>query len=260
MLEVSACTILRQLPFHHPMMQSTAKERTSIHQACNKQTLKRHLAMTQPIVPPMERSSGTPGNPFATLPPGWTTEADPKDGRLFYWHAASGASSWTHPNASVPSQAANNHNNKNNNSRGNLIMGMPRSPDDASFHYMPAPAWTNAATTAPNKAVTAATTAVPIPPPGENPYMASRRPDNHQCGAIAALVLCPPLGIFALYHSIRVDQCWKAQQYSGAYIHSRQSPQFSSWGMMIGIIFWICWFFFRRGRGEWEWPDWKFGD
>lgn len=205
--------------------------------------------MTQPIAPPPMESQSSGGNPFATLPPGWTTEADPKDGRLFYWHAASQTSTWTHPNA--PASSTNKNATKD-------FMGGPRSPDDSSFHYVPAPS----ATSTPNisdKAAGGTNNAVPLPP-AENPYMASRRPDNHQCGAIAALILCPPLGIFALYHSVRVDQCWKAGQYSDAIIHSRQSPQFSSWGMMIGIIFWICWFFFRRGRGEWEWPDWKFRD
>lgn len=196
--------------------------------------------MSQPITPPLEGSSA--GNPFSTLPPGWTTKADPKDGRLFYWHASTGTSCWTHPSAVPTNQVP------------------PRSPaqDDSSFHYMPAPFSTGAPTNAPT--TSKSPTVVPIPPPAENPYMASRRPDNHRCGAIAALVLCPPLGIFALYHSMRVDSCWKTGQYSDAVIHSRQSPQYSSWGIMIGIIFWICWFFFRRGRGEWEWPDWNLGD
>ena len=203
--------------------------------------------VTTPMTPPVQDDSGATAprrNPFATLPAGWTTEADPNDGRIFYWHAASGTSSWTHPNAAI--SVSSNITSRDQGSR-------PRSPDESSFHYVPAP----------NSSFprTQAGTAAPLPPlPAENPYMASRRPDNHQCGAIAALILCPPLGIFALYHSIRVDQCWKAGQYSDAFVHSRQSPQFSSWGMMIGIIFWICWFFFRRGRGEWEWPDWKFGD
>ena len=191
----------------------------------------------QPIAP--DSFSSSSGNAlFATLPPGWTTETDVKDGRVFYWHAATGKASWTHPNHEDVAQSRNNNNQSYTTTRGG-----PRPP---SFDYVPAP---------------------PAPPPHrgyssteENPYMASRRPDNNQCGAIAALVLCPPLGIFALYHSIRVDQCWKAGQYSDAMIHGRQAPQFSSWGITIGIVFWICWFFFRRGRGEWEWPDWRFGD
>ena len=205
--------------------------------------------MSQPIAPPLEGSLTR--NPFSTLPPGWTTEADPKDGRLFYWHAATGTSCWTHPNADPKNRIP------------------PRSPaqDDSSFHYMPAPYWTGTPSNAPPNATTTTTTtskAVPLPPPSENPYMASRRPDNHQCGAIAALVLCPPLGIFALYHSMRVDACWKTGQYSDAVIHSRQSPQYSSWGIMIGIIFgFVGSFFVEDGvngngpTGNWEIKRWQ---
>ena len=192
--------------------------------------------MSQPIRPPLSvedpsAERRTSNNPFTTLPPGWTTEADPTDGRLFYWHAASGASSWTHPHASQFTSSSHE--------------------SSSSFQY----------TTAPTRQPVVPKSPPPSAVTGEeNPYMASRRPDNHQCGAVAALFLCPPLGLLALYHSIRVDQCWKSGQYSDAVIHARQSPQFSSWGIMLGAVFWICWFFFRQGRGEWEWPDWKLGD
>ena len=181
---------------------------------------------TAPHVP----TGPPPSHPFATLPPGWTTAADPQDGRLFYWHAATGSSSWTHPNAST----ANNIKNKKDIASTRQT---PQPPPGTAFAYQ------DMATT---------TT--------ENPYWASRRPDNHQCEALACLLLCTPLGILALYHSVRVDQCWKAGEYSDAVVASRRSRQFSSWGIFLGAIFWILWFFFRRGRGEWEWPEWRLND
>lgn len=225
----------------------------------------------QPVTPPSLTGPTPPsvdaGNPFTTLPSGWTTAADPKDGRLFYWHAATKRSSWTHPNAAFDhGMNANNADAATTTTSTNSPLPPQSNNNNASvFDYFAAP------TTSSSYSRNHKSRSQPPPPPpmsngagaapgNENPWMASRRPDNHQCGAIAALILCFPLGIFALYHSIRVDQCWKSGQYSDAFIHARQSPQFSSWGIMIGIVFWVCWFFFRRGRGEWEWPDWNFGD
>jgi hypothetical protein len=195
---------------------------------------------------------------FATVPPGWTTHAHPTDGRLFYWHAATGISSWTHPLLGS-STTTTTPKTKN--------WTTDASNTDAAFQYMPAPN-----TTSTSKEPSSSWT-TPLPPPptnhyhhhptlgvGEDPYMANKRPDNHQCQAVACLVLCLPLGLLAMYHSVRVDQCWKGREYSDAVVASRQSQQYSSWGNFIGVIFWICWFFFRRGRGEWEWPDWRLGE
>ena len=39
-------------------------------------------------------------------------------------------------------------------------------------------------------------------------------PYTHRCGALCALLLCPVLGMLALYHSIMVTQCWtNAKEY-----------------------------------------------
>jgi len=224
-----------------------------------------------PPSPPMDGAfGGGSNNTFRTLPPGWTMETDPHDGRLFYWYAATGQASWTHPqyhHHHEQQQKQQQQENSRNNDTGddnqnNISATRPRDrpqppPRPPTFDYVPAPSDRK------NRGYYSTPAATTLPPPGheEDPYVASRRPDNHQCGAIASLILCPPLGLFALYHSIRVDQCWKGGQYSDAVIHSRQSPQFSSWGILLGAVFWICWFFFRRGRGEWEWPEWNiFGD
>eukprot|EP00977_Amphora_coffeiformis_P006928 scaffold1510_cov163-Amphora_coffeaeformis.AAC.7 len=133
--------------------------------------------------PPLPVGAGG-GNAFATLPPGWTTVTDPNDGRLFYWHAATNRASWAHPQYHLQQQqqqyASDTHNNSD------AMPPRDRPPQPPSFDYVPAPShqkhrgyFSSPSTTAPPLLVHTE----------ENPYMASRRPDNHQCGAIAALVL-----------------------------------------------------------------------
>lgn len=187
----------------------------------------------------MQTAASPSSSPFASVPPGWTTEVDTRDGRLFYYNAATGAATWTHPHAPPSNDQPDNGSTPARNS------GTRDGPQPPPFDYVSTPQQQGYHAAGRGE---------------ENPYIASRRPDNHQCSALAALLLCPPLGVFAMYHSIRVDQCWKTGQYSDSVIHARQAPQFGSWGIMLGGIFWICWFFFRRGRGEWEWPEWNIGD
>lgn len=92
----------------------------------------------------------------------------------------------------------------------------------------------------------------------ETPSDARHRPDNHQCEAVLATVLFPPLGIFALFHSIQVDRCWAMGAYSASLMHSRQAPNYASCSIFIGIIMWIYLLFFRER--DFQWPNWNLFD
>lgn len=82
----------------------------------------------------------------------------------------------------------------------------------------------------------------------ESPMTASKRPDSHQCSAVFACIVFPPLGIFALIHSILTYVCWNKNQYGNAYDHSRQASNFASWSILIFVAFGI-YHFFKDGVG-----------
>jgi hypothetical protein len=186
-------------------------------------------------------------HPFACLPEGWKTEVDPTDGRIFYYNISSGERSWRHPSA-PPEDEYNNSGTKNSIFGRNSLFGrnsrfkssqqeqqqqqqqqqLPPPPQSAS----PAGMW------------------------NEHPSHATRRPENHQCDAVVALCLFPPLGILALYHSIQVDRCWQQGLYGDSVNHARQAPKYAGFGIFVGIVFWIYVIFFRDE--PFRWPDWNF--
>jgi hypothetical protein len=73
----------------------------------------------------------------------------------------------------------------------------------------------------------------------ETPYNASRRPDSHQCCAVFSCFVFPPLGIFALIHSIMTYRTWSQGKYGDSYDHSKQAYNFSWWAVAIflGFVF-----------------------
>lgn len=83
-----------------------------------------------------------------------------------------------------------------------------------------------------------------------------RPPDNHQCAAFCSLLLCPPIGALALYHSIQVDRCWKQGLRGDATNHARQAPQYACMGNTLGIVFWLF-ILWRRNDGEAFFEDWR---
>lgn len=104
----------------------------------------------------------------------------------------------------------------------------------------------------------------PPPPPLDYQYMqdtpsdASRRPDNHQCSAFCSLLLCPPIGMIAVYHSVCIDRCWRQGLYGESINHARQAPKYACLGNVLGIGFWIYWIFIRENEFDFEWPDFNF--
>ena len=67
----------------------------------------------------------------------------------------------------------------------------------------------------------------------ESPASASRRPDSHQCCALASCIAFPPLGIFALVHSLMTYRSWSQGRYGDAHDHSKQAYQFAWWGIFV---------------------------
>jgi len=195
----------------------------------NNQAISSYEPMAGTSVPPPPSNTAS-NNPYASLPMGWSTAVDPQDGRIYYYEVATGQRSWHHPYAAMP--PAQNMTNPNQ-TRG--------STNNPHGYY------TNDGINDRNMSM--------MMHADHNPRYAHSRPDNHQCSAVAALLLCFPLGLFAVYHSWQTDVAWKAGRYGDAVTHARQTPQYASWGIMIGSIYWILWFFFRRGNGEWDWPD-----
>lgn len=173
-------------------------------------------------VPPPPPSD--PLNDWQKLPPGWTTAYSPKDGRIYYWEKSTGKTSWTHPLA-TPSPpmdfAPDTAQMGQNNSRGFFNRPWNMFSNRAEFH--------------------------------DTPWTATRRPNNHQCYAMAALVLCFPVGVCAVFQSIMVDRAWSDGQYGDAVNHSRQASQYACFGSFIGVIFWIWFFFFEELVRMTEW-------
>jgi len=85
----------------------------------------------------------------------------------------------------------------------------------------------------------------------ESPATASRRPDSHQCCALFSCIVFPPLGIFALVHSVLTYRSWSKGKYGDAFDHSRQAYNFAWWGVAIFLGFVAYYFFFGDGPG-WE--------
>jgi hypothetical protein len=92
----------------------------------------------------------------------------------------------------------------------------------------------------------------------DTPFSASRRPENHQCYAVTALILCFPLGVCAVLQSIMVDRAWEQGKYGDAVNHSRQASNYACFGTFVGVCFWIYWLLFHEGNQLFKWPDFNF--
>ena len=91
----------------------------------------------------------------------------------------------------------------------------------------------------------------------DTPLNATRRPSSHQCKAVVALLLFPPLGLCALMHSCLVDRCWNSGRYGDAVNHSRQAHAYANFSNFVGVILWIWLLFFREGPPLVTWDDIK---
>jgi len=92
----------------------------------------------------------------------------------------------------------------------------------------------------------------------DNPYLAQRRPDSHQCCAFFSIP-CFPLGFFALYHSIMVNKKWNNGRYGDSYEHSRQAYRYASWGVLFWVLILLVRISKTRDWKQGNWFDWDWG-
>lgn len=57
-------------------------------------------------------------------------------------------------------------------------------------------------------------------------------PPNHACPATASLLLCPPIGLYSLYHSIQVKRSWDEGHYGDARKHSEKALNYALCGYL----------------------------
>ena len=87
-----------------------------------------------------------------------------------------------------------------------------------------------------------------------------KQPKNHRCLAWTALFCCLPLGLCALWNSMKVNRSWNNGHYGSAENSSRRTSQLSSWAVVCGgaILVWLLY------RNDWQLPDsfndFNFGD
>lgn len=187
-----------------------------------------------------EAAAGQRHRPYATLPEGWTTACDPSDGRAYYWNAATGQTSWTHPQfAAQRQQQQTTEDNRSPSSFWQPSSWFPTRNND-----------TGAPPSKPQQQ--------PFAP--EDPAFASRRPDNHECYCVLSLLLFAPVGLAACYHSVMVNRRWGQGRYGEAVHHARQAPRYACAGVSAGVAFWIFVLLVREESRvvDWRWPDWDF--
>ena len=157
-----------------------------------------------------------------TVPPGWKSATRESDGKLYYWEVATGRTSWTHPFATVglnPTAASTDTFLKQN------LTSRFWNSDSRNTRAF------------------------------DTPMAASQRPDSHQCCALFSCVLFFPLGICAMIHSFLTDKRWSDGRYGDSVNHSRQAYNYSWWGVFIGVILLIYWFFIT-GDGFPDFGEW----
>jgi hypothetical protein len=163
-------------------------------------------------LPPPPPTTNLP-NQWGKLPPGWASAYSQGDGRIYYWEKSTGRTSWTHP--MMPADPAISQN----------VAFVPTMTTTAA----PRGLWDGTS----NRSHLY-----------DTPLNATRRPTNHQCYAVAALILCFPIGLCAVYQSCMVDRCWSHGNYGNAVNHSRQASKYACFGTALGASFWIWFLFF----------------
>ena len=70
------------------------------------------------------------------------------------------------------------------------------------------------------------------------------KPDNNMLWAIlSTLFCCLPLGIVAIINAAKVDGLYRSGDYSGAQEAAANAKKYAQYGLVIGII-WIVIYFF----------------
>lgn len=184
--------------------------------------------------PPVQSSTyhlNQSGNNEWSLPPGWKIAHRDSDGRMYYWNMSTGQTTWCHPLAPT-----GNGNGRNTTSPSPLFPFMNNTN-------------TNSLSPADQADIIRKRQLM------ETPANASKRPDSHNCCAIFSCIVFPPLGIFALIHSILTYRSWGEGRYGDSHDHSKQAYTFAWWAIAIFVGFVVYHFILR----DWNW-DWNFFD
>jgi len=169
---------------------------------------------------------------YSILPPGWETAVHPADGRMYYFEKATGRTSWEHPyflagataTAIVPDVGA-----ESNGEGWNIRRYFSRNKQQAHEDF--------------------------YLPHRDNPIYANEKPDTHECNSFLAMILFPPIGLLAVYHTLAVNWSWESGRYGDAINHARQAPKYASLAMCFGIVFWLWFFLLRTEEQRQRWSD-----
>lgn len=174
------------------------------------------------------------GNIAWALPPGWKISHRDYDGRMYYWNMSTGQSSWSHPLASARGSedggrgsgyVGNGLGSQQNNGTSLFPLNPLSAPDQADMDRK----MRNL----------------------ETPTNASKRPDSHNCFALVSCIVFPPLGIFALIHSLLTYRSWDSGRFGDAHDHSKQAYTFAWWAIAIFIALLVYHYLIRDG-GPWD--------
>ena len=82
----------------------------------------------------------------------------------------------------------------------------------------------------------------PIQPqqqPGNNGNINSKMPDNNLVWAIIAILMCTPIGIYAIVLSLKVSQLYNSGDYAGAQKAADDTKKWSIYSIIAAIVFLI---------------------
>ena len=221
------------------------------------------------------------------LPPEWRIVQHSMDGRIYYFHASSGKTQWSHPNAPPvpPSSSSSSHpiyidsnlessNIQNNHHRPNWKQKLSKWKQRLFPSYAPNPnsdyPYPNSPSHMENhnhynlqqqQQQQQQQQPQQFPPTNNMNMRWWKRPNSYECQACLSCILCPiPMGMCAMYHSIMVRQSWNHYDYGNALDHSRQAYQYACWGIAIFLGLFFYWYFWLREGAvglRWKWPDWN---
>jgi hypothetical protein len=149
---------------------------------------------------------------------------------MYYWEEATGKTSWVHPLA---------ENTQDQQQQPSLF------PTSMFSGYRSRNVWPGGSNSISNNNSNMNMTRSEF---HDTPWNSSRRPENHQCYAVTALILCFPIGVCAMIHSVLVDRAWERNKFGDAVNHSRQASNYACFGTFVGACFWIYWIFIREGN------------
>lgn len=183
--------------------------------------------------PPQKQTDAPP------LPEGWEEAVSPVDGRIYFYNAATGATSWTHPGASgenaVPAPpkeeiattpSLGDYSGILAN-RSTMIDESPVVQAKSTLTTSEAPAAVNPAVDVEEGLYTKMSDYDPAQPI-----------DSHRCYSVIAMILFFPLGVFAFCSSLSTVTKWHQGQYEKAHDRSQRALVFSRISVVIGAVFW----------------------